>query len=47
LDIFCECHRYTEPKILGNGTDVAWPAGWDQSQADAWRQAQGLTPLIS
>jgi len=47
LDIFCECHRYTEPKILGNGTDVAWPAGWSQNQADAWRQEHGLKPPIS
>lgn len=48
LDIFCECHRFTEPKILGNGTDIAWPAGWDKSQADTWRKARGLiAPLIS
>ena len=47
LDIFCECHRYTEPKILGNGTDVAWPAGWSQKQADDWRQTHGLKPPIS
>jgi len=42
LDIFCECHRYTEPKVLSNGTDIAWPAGWSQDQADAWRKARGL-----
>jgi hypothetical protein len=48
LDIFCECHRYTEPKILSNGTDIAWPAGWSQTEADDWRQAHGLKmPLIS
>jgi len=48
LDIFCECHRYTEPKTLGNGTDIAWPAGWDQGRADAWRKAKGImAPLIS
>jgi hypothetical protein len=44
LDIFCECHRYTEPKILGSGIDIAWPAGWTQEQADAWRSERGLTP---
>jgi hypothetical protein len=44
LDIFCECHRYTEPKILGNGTDIAWPAGWTQEQARAWRDQRGLVP---
>ena len=42
LDIFCECHRYTEPKILGNGTDIAWPAGWTENQARQWRKARGL-----
>ena len=46
LDIFCECHRYTEPKILSNGTDIAWPAGWTQKEADAWRGQQGLTPPL-
>jgi len=44
LDIFCECHRYTEPKILGNGTDIAWPAGWTKEQARAWRDQRGLVP---
>src|SRR5258708_1519914 len=44
LDIFCECHRYTEPKILGSGIDIAWPAGWTQEQADAWRSKRGLMP---
>jgi len=44
LDIFCECHRYTQPKILGNGTDIAWPAGWTREQADEWRARQGLRP---
>lgn len=46
LDIFCECHRYTEPKILGNGTDIAWPAGWTKKQADQWRADQGLEPPL-
>jgi hypothetical protein len=46
LDIFCECHRYTEPKILSNGCDIAWPAGWTQKQADEWRVAQGLSPPL-
>ena len=27
IDLFCDCHTWTEPKILANGTDVAWPAG--------------------
>jgi hypothetical protein len=37
LDVFCNCHRFTEPKILLNGTDIAWPAGWDERQAGRWR----------
>jgi len=44
LDIFCECHRYTTPRILSNGTDIAWPAGWTQVQADQWRAERGLRP---
>jgi len=42
VDIFCDCHHYTEPKILPNGTDIAWPAGWDEAQASEWRRAHGL-----
>ena len=44
IDLFCSCHRYTEPKILMNGTDVAWPAGWSQDQADVWRGEHNLMP---
>jgi hypothetical protein len=46
IDVFCACHRYTEPKILMNGTDVAWPAGWSQEQATAWRGDHGLLPPV-
>ena len=42
IDVFCDCHHYTEPKLLMNGTDVAWPAGWSQQQADAWRRGNSL-----
>lgn len=42
IDVFCICHRYTAPKILTNGTDIAWPAGWSQGQADAWRKQNGF-----
>ncbi len=42
LDLFCSCHRYTEPKILSNGTDIAWPAGWTDKEAAQWRAANGL-----
>jgi hypothetical protein len=42
IDLFCSCHRYTEPKILGDGSDIAWPAGWSPEQAAEWRAAKGL-----
>ena len=44
IDVFCTCHRYTEPKVLMNGTDIAWPAGWSQEQAYTWRKENGLVP---
>ena len=42
VDLYCSCHRYTEPKILSNGIDIAWPAGWTPEQALQWRAAKGL-----
>jgi|SRR5438874_2616934 len=42
IDVFCDCHHYTEPKILMNGTDIAWPAGWTEEQARDWRSRHGL-----
>jgi hypothetical protein len=42
VDVFCDCHHFTEPKILSNGTDIAWPAGWTPEQALAWRSNNGL-----
>lgn len=47
VDLFCSCHRYTEQKLLSNGVDVAWPAGWDSKQASAWRAANGLVQPTS
>ena len=44
IDVFCNCHHYTEPVVLMNGTDVAWPAGWSQDQADTWRSEHNLLP---
>jgi hypothetical protein len=41
-DLFCECHTWSEPMILTNGTDIAWPDGWTQQMADEWRQKNGL-----
>ena len=42
IDVFCDCHRFTEPKILSNGTDVAWPSGWGEKQAADWRERNNL-----
>jgi hypothetical protein len=33
IDVFCNCHHYTEPPILMYGTDVALPAGWAATEA--------------
>jgi hypothetical protein len=41
-DLFCTCHRWKEPRVLPNGTDIAWPALWTQAQADVWRVEHGL-----
>jgi hypothetical protein len=38
MDVFCDCHRFTQPKVLSNGTDIAWPAGWGEKQAEDWRE---------
>ena len=43
IDLFCDCHTWPEPMILANGTDIAWPAGWDEKRALAWREKNGLT----
>jgi hypothetical protein len=45
VDLFCSCHRYIEPKLLSNGTDIAWPAGWTEDQAKQWRTKNGLAQL--
>ena len=44
VDLFCDCHSFKEPLVLTNGTDIAWPAGWEDEQAIAWREASGLSP---
>jgi hypothetical protein len=41
VDLFCKCHRFKEPRILSNGTDIAWPAGWTERKALAWRAKHG------
>jgi hypothetical protein len=41
-DIFCDCHRYAEPHLMENGTAIAWPAGWNVEQAQAWRIKNNL-----
>jgi hypothetical protein len=42
VDLFCTCHTWSEPRILANGTDIAWPANWTEQQADEWRARNGL-----
>jgi hypothetical protein len=42
VDLFCECHRFLDPLILANGTRIAWPAGWTESEADSWRAQNKL-----
>jgi hypothetical protein len=42
IDLFCDCYDFKEPLLLTNGTGIAWPAGWTQEEADAWRLANGL-----
>ena len=41
LDLFCECHDWAEPLVLGNESDVAWPAGWNEKMASEWRHKCG------
>jgi hypothetical protein len=45
-DIFCEgCNDwFDQPKILPNGTDIAWPADWSREKAQRWRAERNLTP---
>jgi hypothetical protein len=44
LDDFCECHDWAQPRILANGSDIAWPSGWSQEMAQAWRRKNNLAP---
>lgn len=44
-DHFCECHDFPEPRVLRNGTDIAWPRGWSQEDAMRWRAAHKLLPV--
>ena len=43
-DLFCECHKWEEPRILPGGTNVAWPLGWTQQMASEWRERNKLVP---
>ena len=42
VDLFCDCHRFLDPLILANGTSIAWPAGWTESEGDSWRAEHNL-----
>jgi hypothetical protein len=41
-ELFCDCYRWEEPKVLANGKDIAFPAGWTHEQALAWRAKNGF-----
>jgi hypothetical protein len=41
-DLFCDCHRWVEPQVLAEGSNIAWPAGWGEKQAEEWRRRNGL-----
>jgi hypothetical protein len=43
VDFYCDdCHDFTEPQVLADGTSVAWPSGWTPEQALVWRDKHGL-----
>jgi hypothetical protein len=43
VDFYCDdCHDFTEPRILPDGTSIAWPSGWTPEQALVWRDQRGL-----
>jgi hypothetical protein len=44
VDLFCTCHDNAEPLILANGSDVAWPNGWNEKMAMEWRRKNDLAP---
>ena len=44
VDLFCDCHDNAEPQILANGSDIAWPVGWNEQMASEWRGKNGLAP---
>jgi hypothetical protein len=44
LDLFCDCHDNATPQVLANGSDIAWPAGWNEQMASEWRSQNGLVP---
>lgn len=43
-DFFCDCHNWIEPYVLAGGTDIAWPVGWTEQQAQEWRAKYNLMP---
>ena len=42
VDLFCDCHSWSEPRVLANHTDIAWPLGWNEETAAEWRTKNGL-----
>ena len=46
-DLFCDCHHFTEPAILRNGTHIAWPAGQTEKEVSEWRRAHNLVKVAT
>jgi hypothetical protein len=42
VDLLCGWRHFNNPKILSNGTEIAWPAGRGQKQAEEWRRKKGV-----
>jgi hypothetical protein len=47
VDLFCECHNWGKPKLLANGTYLAWPAGRTESPVPGWRAKNALAAPTS
>jgi hypothetical protein len=43
IDAFCDdCHDFHLPVVGFNGTDVDWPSGWTEEEAEFWRNWRGI-----
>jgi hypothetical protein len=44
VDYFSEGNTNTTATLTGDGTDITWPAGWNEDQAMEWRAGHKLLP---